>query len=97
MKSRFNSLYLGLILGVIFPIISLCGYYLVNFNEFAFSDFVKMIIARNIYVKILALCVLPNLLLFFIFIWKNYLTSARGVLMATIICAVIIIILKFFT
>jgi hypothetical protein len=45
--------------------------------------------------KILSLMVIPNLLVFFIFIWTDHLYTARGVLAATVFDALVIMALKF--
>lgn len=45
--------------------------------------------------SILSLALVPNMLLFFIFIWLNKLKSAQGVLGATIILSILVVIIKF--
>jgi hypothetical protein len=98
MPERFNKIWIGLVPGLLLPIVTFFGYYLVVFREdHSLAFFVKGLIIMDLYTSVLAILVLPNLLLFFVFIWTNKLYSARGVLMATIIYAFIVFGLKFLT
>ncbi|OFY52390.1 MAG: hypothetical protein A2Y87_11120, partial [Bacteroidetes bacterium RBG_13_46_8] len=80
----------------IVPLLTVLLFYLVRFNHLSLSGFFNVLVSRNILSSLLSLCVVPNLLVFFIFIWTNMLYLARGVLMATIIFGVIVIIAKYF-
>ncbi len=92
--TKTNNKKLGLLLGIIVPMIVLSLVYAIRFNTVSFSEFVNLLNRKAIFTQILSLCVLPNLLVFFGFIWTNKLLSARGVLIATFIITVIILILK---
>ena len=65
------------------------------FKSYDFFDFLFRSFLLGVHFKLISICVFPNLLAFFIFIWTNYLKSARGVLLATFIYAFIIFIGKF--
>jgi hypothetical protein len=95
MRSKFDSLPLGLILGIAAPIITMLIIYFLKFNLYKADELLDYLVGLRVFTKIVSLCVIPNLLLFFIFIRKNYLYSARGVLMATILFAVFVFITKF--
>ena len=69
--------------------------YLTNFTDYVFTELIDYLIDTQVFTKIVSLCVIPNLVFFFIFIWLNYLYSARGVLMATIFFAIFVFITKF--
>lgn len=95
MKRRFDNLYLGTVLGVLTPILT---YFLIlNFlYPFSFADkSLQGIWLTLIAPKMISIGVIPNLGLFFLFIYTNRLKSARGVLMATIGYAILVLILKF--
>lgn len=94
MKQRFDSTKIGLIAGFGFPIIILLITVLVKGHSFGVIPFVKGLIAYGALTKMLSLCVYPNLVPFFACIWTNRMQSARGVLGATIIIAIIIFILQ---
>jgi len=91
MKYSLNNLYLGLISGLLIPVIALLIFYLSTYNNQSFIEYLNHLISINIVTQLVSLCVVPNLLLFFIFIWTNKLYSARGVLFSTIIYTIIVI------
>ena len=55
-----------------------------------------MIKKGNLYAKVLSLAALPNLFVFFVFIKKKQDYRARGVLMASILTALVTFVLKLF-
>jgi Na+-driven multidrug efflux pump len=69
--------------------------YLEFFSKHGFDQTVKMIEEGNLYASVLALAALPNLFVFFVFIKKKQDYRARGVLIASIITALITFVLKF--
>ncbi len=95
MKSKFNHLPLGLALGILAPIATMVIVYYSKFSEYLFNELIQFLLDTQIFTKIVSLCVIPNLVLFFIFIRLNYLYSARGVLLATILFAVFVFVTKF--
>jgi hypothetical protein len=95
MKSRFNNLPLGLILGIIAPVITMVIVYYARFSNYVFNELIDFLLDTQIFTKIVSLCVIPNLVFFFIFIRLNYLYSARGVLLATILFAIFVFITRF--
>ncbi|MBN2348205.1 MAG: hypothetical protein JXJ22_05180 [Bacteroidales bacterium] len=93
-SDKLDNLGTGLILGGILPMFAFLIIYLVRFRFFEFSRFLFIITSTEVLPKLLSLCVVPNLAVFFIFIWTNKYYSARGVLFATIIFSFIILLLK---
>jgi len=94
-KKRLNSTYLGILLGTVVPAITVYIYYFYKFKTLTFVNFLKRLDAVGIASAIVSLCALPNLLVFFIFIWINYLYSARGVVFATMLYAALVVFLKY--
>jgi len=94
-RKKGNSVKLGLLLGVLLPIIAMALVYLVKFSGYPIDYFKEQILEMKLFSKFLSVCVYPNLGLFFIFIWADRLLSARGVLMATIFLAILVFVLKF--
>jgi hypothetical protein len=94
-KKKWNSIWLGFALGLAWPVIVGFIFYFTKFNEQELSNFIEALFELKVFSKFISLCIYPNLLVFFIFIWRNLLYSARGVLMATIILAFIVFIYKF--
>ena len=84
----------GLIPGILLPVITMIGFWLVRFDE-GFFEFLSHFQNVGMLSKVLSLCTIPNLLLFFLFIWTNRSFSARGVIFATLVIAFVMIVLKF--
>jgi len=94
LKKYSDNLYIGLTLGIIIPIVTLIIVYFYVFNRYKISEFLYFLKTMNILSKLLSLCVVPNLLLFFSFIWTKKDSSAKGVLVATFVLAFLVILLK---
>jgi hypothetical protein len=96
MKSRksFDTLQHGLIPGIILPGLTLIIFWLVRF-EGSLIQFLKEFQAFGMLSKTLSLATIPNLLLFFIFLWTDRTFSARGVIFATLLMALVMLVLKF--
>lgn len=96
-KSKFNNQKIGLISGLLVPVIAIFIFYLFNNYRFgSFEYFVNHFVMLHLASHIVSLSVLPNMAVFYLFIKKNFLYSARGVVLSTMIYGLIIIILKFF-
>jgi hypothetical protein len=95
MKSKVNNIYLGIILGIIVPAITVLLVYWIRYNQLGLEEFINLFVQRKVLSSLLSLCVIPNLLVFMIFIWLNHLYSARGVLLSTFLVGFIIVGVKF--
>lgn len=94
MKSKLDSMVLGLIVGVIVPVIA---YMLILkfVYPFEFADrSLHGIWLHLMAPKMISIAAIPNLGFFFLFIYTNKLKSARGVLSATIVYAVAVLVMK---
>ncbi len=93
---KFNKIQHGLISGVVLPLIVVIMFYIIRYSQNTdFSKFLTILKTYDITEKIIALCVMPNLLLFFIFMWTDRNQAARGVIMATMIYTIIVLIMKY--
>jgi hypothetical protein len=90
-----KEILIGFVIGILATI---AGFYLYVefFSDYEFSDAMKIIHKDNLYGKILGLAAIPNLFVFFVFLKKNQDQRAKGVLMATIVIALTMLIMKFF-
>ena len=95
--TRLNTITFGLIAGMLVPVLTLFIFYLISSPDAAFPEFLEYIISRNKLSSLISLSIVPDLLVFFIFIWLNYLYSARGVLVAVFLFALIVVLTKFLT
>jgi len=95
MKSRLNNILLGSVMGIIVPLVTVFIAYKIRFDQYQLDEFFRVLIRNKILSSLLSLCAIPNLLVFLIFVWLNYLRSARGVLLGTFIIGFIIVGIKF--
>jgi hypothetical protein len=95
-KQSFDSKLLGIIIGMIIPSISILTFYATTFDKVPISFFISHSLQLRILPQIISLCVLPNLGVFFLFMWRERLLSARGVIFATLFMAICVFVLKLF-
>lgn len=93
-KLKYDSQVLGLVLGLLTPAVFFIIYYFVRFHYMSIFAYFRYMKLGGIFTPTLSLCVVPNLLVFFIFIWTKRDKSARGVLLATFLYAIAVGILK---
>jgi hypothetical protein len=81
--------------GMVVPLLALAIFYLISSSGKAFPEFVAFLVSSKKLSSLISLSVVPDLLVFFIFIWLNYLYSARGVLAAVFLFALAVVVTKF--
>jgi hypothetical protein len=92
-----DNLRLGLVLGLIAPIISLIIYYFVKFYPtFSFKDFLGFIRDNKTQITAISVpCLVLNIALFTIYINSHRDQTAKGVFAATLIYAIVALLFKF--
>jgi len=93
-NKNLDSMALGLIAGLVIPMVTLVILWQVRY-EGGLGEFLSSFQRIGALSKLISLSVIPNLLLFFLFIWTNRSFSARGVIFATLIVAMVMLVLKF--
>lgn len=86
----------GFIIGLIGPFVGGLLFYIMLYSEMALSAFIETSLKAGIQTELISLATVFNLLLFFIFIWAGKQHSARGVILATFIYVLIVLLLKAF-
>lgn len=94
-KGIFDKLWIGLVSGIVVPMIALSCYYFARYSDLSLVDFFQVYKNLGILTHIISLSILPNLLVFFLFIRQNNLKSARGVLMATFLFTFVVLCIRF--
>jgi len=89
-----KEILIGFLVGIL---ATACGFYLYIelFSKFDFQESLKILKEGKLFGKVLGLAAIPNLFVFFIFLKKKQDYRAKGVLMATIVIAITMLILKF--
>lgn len=91
---RCNSLVCGLVPGIMVPVLALVAIWLLR-HQGGFFAFLKAFQQHGVLARLLSLAAIPNLGIFFLFIWTNRTFSARGVIFATLAIALVMVVLKF--
>lgn len=93
-RTRFDRILNGWLIGIISPLVIFLIAYEVKYSEMEFAVYLRNVWQMKIFLKILSLCVFPNLGFFFLFYRLKYDMAARGVIMATFMYAFLVLIAK---
>ena len=90
-----KEVFIGLIIGLI---ANTAGSYLYIyfFSDYSLEETIKNALMQDVFGNIIALGAILNLFIFFIFLKKNQFYRARGVVLATVVAAMIILVTKFY-
>jgi len=91
-----DNLRLGLILGLLAPIISFFGYYFWKFSQFTFDEFLYALKTNKPLIPAITIpCLLLNIILFTIYINSRKDQTAKGIFAVTLLYAVASLLFKF--
>ena len=93
-RNRFDRILIGWLIGIFIPIILFLIVYITKYWEMSLRVYIHNIWQLKILLKLLSLCVFPNLGFFFFFYQKKYDMAARGVIMATFMYAFLVMTAK---
>ena len=92
-----DNLKLGIILGLIGPVLGLVVIYFLRFTSISFIEFIDLFLNTNkLITSIGALCLLANAILFTFYINTHRDNTAKGIFVTTLIYGIAILILKIF-
>lgn len=96
MKGKIGKeLVIGFLIGIVANI-SGSYLYIFFFSKYDLETTIEIALEQDVLGNIIALGALLNLIVFFLFLKKNEYYKARGVIMATLIAAIIVLISKFY-
>lgn len=95
-KNRFDQTGLGFLIGFVLPVLVFLIVYITGNNDVSFLDYLKGLWYLQALVKLGSLCVFLNSAVFMLFIKLKYEKTARGILGATILYALIVLISRAF-
>jgi len=93
-RNRYDAILTGWIIGAILPILIFLITYEVKYSEMEFRSFLRNMWQMKIFMKLLSLCVFPNLGFFFLFYRMKYDMAARGIILATFMYAFLVLVAK---
>ncbi|HKK63348.1 MAG TPA: hypothetical protein VJ951_12360 [Bacteroidales bacterium] len=94
-RSRYDRFLIGFIPGVIIPGITFIVTWMLM-SHLSLGEYISRFYDYNKLPHLISLSAIPNLLVFFIFIWTDNYRSAKGVISATFLLTFIMLIIKFF-
>ena len=87
---------MGLIIGLIAPLLVMLGFWKFQFGHTGLIGFYEVMVQSGNLPGLISIGLLGNLGAFFVFYRQKLDISARGVIMATFLYGLVIVILKFF-
>ncbi len=93
-RKLYDRILTGWLIGTVIPLVLFVITYWVKFSEMEFSAYIRNLWQMRILLKLLSLCVFPNLAFFLLFYRSKYDMAARGVILATFIYAFAVLIAK---
>jgi hypothetical protein len=92
MDRKWDKISVGLAFGIVLPFIVMFIFYLSSYAYLTVPEFLRKMVFQAIFVKLLSLCAIINLgSFFFLYHTKND-RAARGVILATFIFALVVVI-----
>lgn len=92
---KYDRFVTGFIPGLLCPLLAFVFFYTFQMKSMTFAEYLHHMMTPSIIAKILSFGCIINLLVFFLFISRDYYNAARGVIMATIFWALPILYYKF--
>ncbi|BBE20023.1 hypothetical protein AQPE_4214 [Aquipluma nitroreducens] len=93
-RNTADRLLVGWVIGIVVPLLFFLVFYQMKYSEMQFMVYLRNVWDMKIFLKIISLCVFPNLGFFFLFYRNKYDMAARGVIMATFMYAFLVLIAK---
>jgi hypothetical protein len=93
-KSFWNDRRTGFIFGLLIPTIVLGFFYQSTKSDLTFSEYLYFLDQFKVLTKVIALSAIANLATFFIFYKKEYDESVRGIIVATILITIGVVLMK---
>jgi hypothetical protein len=89
-SEKFDKVYIGVISGLVFPIIVGLIIYTLSSGHQSIASYLHRISNSDIITHAISLCVFPNIIIFFLYNQFDMLRATKGVLAMTIVWAVIV-------
>jgi len=92
-----DNLKLGLVLGLVGPVLGLIVVYFLKFSAYGFLEFLDYFFnTRGLITSVGALCLLANAVLFTIYVNTHRDNTAKGIFATTLVYGIAILIIKVF-
>lgn len=92
---KWDKFWTGFIPGLVCPLLAFGMFYIVQMGKMSLEYYIHTVMYPEMLAKILSFGCIINLGVFFLFISRDYYNAARGVIMATILYAIPVLIFKY--
>ena len=93
--NKLNTLTTGIVSGTILPVIVYFILYYSKIQDVHFTLFSNHMVIGQIIPIIISHCILPDLILFFVFNGLNWMQASKGVLGTTVVLTILVFAIKF--
>jgi hypothetical protein len=87
---KLNTLTTGIVSSIVLPVMVYFFLYYAKVQDVSFTLFSNNLVIGNIIPIIISHCILPNLLLFFVFNGFNWIQASKGVLGTTVVLTILV-------
>ncbi|MFL9482962.1 hypothetical protein ACI6Q2_09300 [Chitinophagaceae bacterium LWZ2-11] len=92
-----DNLVLGIILGILAPLVGLVCFYFCKFSRLSFTEFLEfLVIWKSLFTSVISISLIANAIVFTVYINTRKDKTARGVFIATCVYAIVCLSMKFF-
>ena len=95
-KAKYDKIWLGMIIGLVVPIIVFFVFSAFHPGGFNIKELVDFLVENEVYTNVLSLCVFPNLVMFFLLLNRNLYKASRGIMFMVFVYAFIVMSEKLF-
>jgi hypothetical protein len=98
MIKKYNKPWVGLVAGMILPIISFFVYYIYHLSSndgLSLKVFIDTLMLEEAITAVLSICMIPSLILFFLFKKLDYWYAIKGVIASVIFYVLFVVVVKF--
>lgn len=98
---KYDIAALGLLLGIIFPILGILALYWLQWTDKSFNAFLKMFVnlknpfQMNQASKVISLAIIANLIPFYFFLNRKAYLAVKGVVIASALALVLVVLYRF--
>jgi hypothetical protein len=94
---KLNSIGFGIFSGFLLPVVIYLLLYYSRVKEIRFTLFSDPGLLSSVLPVLISHCIIPNMILFFVFNWADRLLSAKGVVIATVVLTAGVFAIKLIT
>lgn len=93
----YSKFWWGFLPGIVLPPLFMVIYFFINVDpDISYVAFFKEMVKERIFPALVAVSAIVNLVIFYVFMQKEKWNAGKGVIMATMIYALIMLVFKFF-